>query len=108
MYKKTDRYITLIEKEVEINDEYMPVIEQKDLYDNLNGSFPELISTIRKAYPKMSLDDLYFCVLSSLDLKNKTIAFCMRTTIGALRTRKNRIKRDMEEEAFQRIFARNQ
>lgn len=108
MYKKTDRYITLIEKEVEINDEYMPVIEQKDLYDNLNGSFPELISTIRKAYPKMSLDDLYFCVLSSLDLKNKTIAFCMRTTIGALRTRKNRIKRDMEEETFQRIFAKNQ
>lgn len=104
LFKKTSHYITLAEKEPEIDTEYMPVIEQKDLYSNLNIAFPKLIAVIRSAYPNINLEDLYLCVLSALKLRNKTIAFCLRTTIGALRTRKNRMKQNMEEKTFQLIF----
>ena len=105
-FKETSLFTTLINKEPEIDAEYMPILEQKDLYEKLNDAFPKLTTKLQEAYPGMNREDLYFCILSVLKFKNRTIAYCLRTTTGALRTRKNRIKKDMVENIFQQIFNR--
>lgn len=105
-FRETSIFRVLTEKELDINSEYMPILEQKDLYEELKKSFPNLISIVRKSYPSANWEDIYLCILSALKLKNKTIAFCMRTTTGSIRTRKNRIKQNVSEKIFLLFFSK--
>ena len=104
LFKKTGQYQTLLNKEPEIDSEYLSIDNQQQLYERLNAAFPSFIIYIKEVHPSINKEDIFFCILSALKFKTKTIAYCLRTTTGALRTRKNRIKKDMPEKYFQYIF----
>ena len=55
-------------------------------------------------YPHLNEEDLLFCILSALHFRKRLICYCMKTTSGALRARKNRLKRNLAEDTFQMIF----
>lgn len=91
------------EKQIKSGD-YIRPDEQRLLYQELDVSFKEFIAGITEIYPKMSREDVYYCILSSQNYKSRTIMYCMSSSDGALRTRKNRLKKNMAEDTFQMIF----
>lgn len=91
------------EKQIKSGD-YIRPDEQRLLYQELDVSFKEFIAGITEIYPKMSREDVYYCILSSQNYKSRTIMYCMSSSGGALRTRKNRLKKNMAEDTFQMIF----
>lgn len=91
------------EKQIKSGD-YIKPDEQRLLYQELDVCFKEFIADITGIYPKMSREDVYYCILSSQDYKPRTIMYCMSSSGGALRTRKNRLKKNMAEDTFQMIF----
>ena len=84
--------------------DYMKAAEQELLYQELGICFEEFITDLTTIYPKMSKDDIYYCILSSLRYRSRTLVYCMRTPAGTLRTHKSRLKKNMAEETFQLIF----
>lgn len=91
------------EKQIKSGD-YIKPDEQRLLYQELDVCFKEFIADITGIYPKMSREDVYYCILSSQDYKSRTIMYCMSSSGGALRIRKNRLKKNMAEDTFQMIF----
>lgn len=91
------------EKQIKSGD-YIKPDEQKLLYQELDTCFKEFITDITKIYPKMSKEDIYYCILCNQNYKSRTIMYCMSSAGGALRTRKNRLKKNMAEDTFQMIF----
>lgn len=92
-----------MEKQIKSGD-YIKPDEQPQLYHELEVHFKEFIADFTKIYPKMSKDDIYYCILSSLSYKSRIIMYCMSSSGGALRTRKNRLKKNIAGDTFQMIF----
>lgn len=83
---------------------YIKPADQELLYRALDTHFEEFITNLTTVYPEMSKDDIYYCILSCLKHRSRTLVYCMRTPAGTLRTRKSRLKKNMAEEMFQLIF----
>lgn len=92
-----------MEKQIKSGD-YIKPDEQPQLYHELEVHFKEFIADFTKIYPKMSKEDIYYCILSCLGYKSRTIMYCMSSSGGALRTRKNRLKKNIAGDTFQMIF----
>lgn len=88
--------------------EYMNHEEQSMLYQKIQTCFKEFITGITRIYPKLTREDIIFCILSTLGYKSRTIVYCMRTPGGALRTRKARLKKNMAEDTFRMIFPKGE
>lgn len=91
------------EKQIKSGD-YIKSDEQRLLYQELDACFKEFIADITGTYPKMSREDVYYCILSSQNYKPRIIMYCMSSSGGALRIRKNRLKKNMAEDTFQMLF----
>ena len=92
-----------VEKQIKSGD-YIKPDEQRLLYQGLDICFKEFIVYITQIHPKMSREDIYYCILFSQNYKPRTIMYCMSSSGGALRIRKNRLKKNMAEDTFQMIF----
>lgn len=92
-----------VEKQIKSGD-YIKPDEQRLLYQELDICFKEFIVYITQIHPKMSREDIYYCILFSQNYKPRTIMYCMSSSGGALRIRKNRLKKNMAEDTFQMIF----
>ena len=92
-----------VEKQIKSGN-YIKPDEQRLLYQELDICFKEFIVYITQIHPKMSREDIYYCILFSQNYKSRTIMYCMSSSGGALRTRKNRLKKNMAEDTFQMIF----
>lgn len=103
-FKKTDWYQMLLTREPEIGSEYIPIDEQLKLFECINNNFVAFKSDMKSLYPSMNNEELIFCILAALKFRTKTTAYCLRTTVGALRTRKNRLKNHLSEEIFTLLF----
>ena len=91
------------EKEI-IPGDYMKIDEQKQLLQELDTCFPAFINGLNEVCSGMSKEDVYYCILSHLDYRNRVIVYATRISSGALRTRKSRLKKSMPEEVFLLIF----
>ena len=92
-----------VEKQIKSGN-YIKPDEQRLLYQELDICFKEFIVYITQIHPKMSREDIYYCILFSQNYKSRTIMYCMSSSGGALRIRKNRLKKNMAEDTFQMIF----
>lgn len=92
-----------VEKQIKSGD-YIKPDEQRLLYQGLDICFKEFIVYITQIHSKMSREDIYYCILFSQNYKPRTIMYCMSSSGGALRIRKNRLKKNMAEDTFQMIF----
>lgn len=77
---------------------------QEELYRELEECYHEFKEIFVKTYPNLSKDDFYFCTLSSLNFRTRLITYCMKTSGGSLRIRKNRLKKNITEDTFLMIF----
>ena len=91
------------EKEI-IPGDYMKIDEQKLLLQELDTCFQAFINGLNEVCSGMSKEDVYYCILSYLDYRNRVIVYATRISSGALRTRKSRLKKFMPEEVFLLIF----
>ena len=91
------------EKEI-IPGDYMKIDEQKQLFQELDTCFQSFINGLNGVCPGINKEDIYYCILSHLDYRNRTIVFATRVSSGALRTRKSRLKKVMPEDVFLLIF----
>ena len=91
------------EKEI-IPGDYMKIDEQKQLFQELDTCFQAFINGLNEVCSGMSMEDVYYCILSYLDYRNRVIVYATRISSGALRTRKSRLKKFMPEEVFLLIF----
>ena len=91
------------EKEI-IPGDYMKIDEQKQLFQELDTCFQAFINGLNGVCPGVNKEDIYYCILSHLDYRNRTIVFATRVSSGALRTRKSRLKKVMPEDVFLLIF----
>ena len=91
------------EKEI-IPGDYMKIDEQKQLFQELDTCFQAFINGLNEVCSGMSKEDVYYCILSYLDYRNRVIVYATRISSGALRTRKSRLKKFMPEEVFLLIF----
>lgn len=91
------------DKEIASGD-YMKVNEQKELYQELDACFTDFINSLCTACPGINQEDIYYCILSHLDYRNRVIVYAMRASSGTLRTRKSRLKKAMPEDTFKVIF----
>ena len=91
------------EKEI-IPGDYMKRDEQKQLFQELDTCFQAFIDGMHISCPGINKEDIYYCILSHLDYRNRTIVFATRVSSGALRTRKSRLKKVMPEDVFLLIF----
>lgn len=89
-----------VEKQIKSGN-YIKPDEQRLLYQELDICFKEFIVYITQIHPKMSREDIYYCILFSQNYKSRTIMYCMSSSGGALRIRKNRLKKNMAEDTFQ-------
>ncbi len=87
-------------KDKEITQEEISMINQE-----INEAFIEAIQELLEQYPSLTQDDLYYCILSYLQLSNNTIKACMKTgSQSALNQRRYRIKKQLSELSFSIIF----
>lgn len=83
---------------------YIKPADQELLYQALDTHFEEFITNLTIIYPEMNKEDIYYCILSNMKYRSRTLVYCMRTSGGTLRTRKSRLKKNMAKETFQIIF----
>lgn len=87
-------------KEKEITQE-----EILKIYQEINEVFIEAMQELLEQYPNLTQDDLYYCILSYLQLSNNTIKICMKAgSQSALTQRKYRIKKQLSTLSFSIIF----
>ena len=84
--------------------DYIKPDEQKLLYQELDICFKDFTTDITRIYPNMSREDVYYCILSGLRYKTRTIMYAMCCAGGTLRTRKSRLKKNMAEDTFLLLF----
>lgn len=83
---------------------YMRMDEQLELYKALDTIFADYIYNLRKQYPKMNEGDIYFCILSILKYKSRTISYCTHLSLDALRSRKSRLRKSLSTDDFELAF----
>ena len=52
--------------------------EINSIQKEINEVFIEAIQELREQYPKLTQEDLFYCILQYLRLSTSTIKFCMR------------------------------
>lgn len=82
--------------------------EINSIQKEINEVFIEAIQDLREQYPKLTQEDLFYCILQYLRLSTSTIKFCMRVESNqALTQRKYRIKKQISPQTFSIIFNEN-
>ena len=82
--------------------------EINSIQKEINEVFIEAIQELREQYPKLTQEDLFYCILQYLRLSTSTIKFCMRVESNqALTQRKYRIKKQISPQTFSIIFNEN-
>lgn len=107
LFKTTTSYkkIQSIETSKNRKDKEITQEEVSMIYQEINEAFIEAIQELSEQYPNLTRDDLYYCILSYLQLSNNTIKACMKTeSQSALNQRRYRIKKQLSELSFSIIF----
>lgn len=87
-----------------LDEQWLSAKEQRELFKDLSTLFADLIETVKGEYPTIKEMDIYFCILSVVGYKLKTVAACLRTNDRNLSTRKSRLKKALSKNTFDFIF----
>ena len=78
--------------------------EQEAFRKETLALFDELVKRLRAEHPKITDDDVLFCLLSLMDYPTSLIALCIECKENALRTRKHRLKEKLSKYTFGFFF----
>lgn len=77
---------------------------RKEIRSDISNAFVDVMMNLKERYPALTVDDVFFCVLSLLCCSKTVVMELMDATSDALKTRKNRIKNKMDAQIFERVF----
>ena len=77
---------------------------RKEIRSDISNAFVDVMMNLKERYPALTGDDVFFCVLSLLCCSKTVVMELMDATSDALKTRKNRIKKKMDAQFFERVI----
>lgn len=77
---------------------------RKGIRSEISNAFVDVMMNLKERYPALTGDDIFYCVLSLLCCSKTVMMELMDATSDALKTRKNRIKNQMDAQIFDRVF----
>lgn len=77
---------------------------RKEIRSEISSAFVDVMMNLKERYPALTVDDIFYCVLSLLCCSKTVMMELMDATSDALKTRKNRIKNKMDAQIFDRVF----
>lgn len=77
---------------------------RKEIRSEISSAFVDVMMNLKERYPALTGDDIFYCVLSLLCCSKTVMMELMDATSDALKTRKNRIKNEMDAQIFDRVF----
>lgn len=104
--KKADSTL-LDELRVLNGTQYLPEGKRLQLIGDVRSTHTDIIEYLKTQAPELNDDDITYCLLSCLGLRNNSISACMATSEEALRKRKSRIRKKMAEELSAYLFDEN-
>lgn len=104
--EKTDGAL-LEELRVLNGTQYLPENKRLLLISDVRSTHDKIVEYLRTQVPELNEDDINYCLLCCLGLKNNSISACMATSEDALRKRKSRIRKKISDELATYIFDEN-
>lgn len=105
MFKTTDCYNKLEALERATPKQLLAMRSlRKEIRSTISSSFVDVMVNLKEHCPALTGDDTFFCVLSLLCCSKNVMMELMDATSDALKTRKTRIKKKLDEPTFNRIF----
>ena len=92
--------------EIAYNDSetYLSVKDRAKVRQTLLDCFADFIVDIKMDAGKLSIDDILTSLLSVMHVSNTAIAACLGVSVGAVRSRKTRLKGKLSDEMAKFIF----
>lgn len=99
-YRRLNELIQAVPKQqIRISDTYREVI-----VNSVRKTFADVMGGLKEHYPTLTNDDSFYCVLSLLRCPKVIILYILNVSDDALKVRKNRIKKKIDDDLFKRIF----
>lgn len=73
-------------------------------YEKFKEAYPYFYKRLLKVNPKLSYSDLEYCALIRLNLDTKKIATIKRSTVGAIESKKYRIRKKLDISTEENIY----
>lgn len=105
-FRETGIFDLIQRGEIAYNDSetYLSVKDRAKVRQTLLDCFADFIFDIKMDAGKLSMDDILTSLLSVMHVSNTAIAACLGVSVGAVRSRKTRLKGKLSDEMAKFIF----
>ena len=105
-FRETGIFDLIQRGEIAYNDSetYLSVKDRAKVRQTLLDCFADFIVDIKMDAGKLSMDDILTSLLSVMHVSNTAIAACLGVSVGAVRSRKTRLKYKLSDEMAKFIF----
>lgn len=105
-FRETGIFDLIQRGEIAYNDSetYLSVKDRAKVRQTLLDCFADFIVDIKMDAGKLSMDDILTSLLSVMHVSNTAIAACLGVSVGAVRSRKTRLKGKLSDEMTKFIF----
>ena len=105
-FRETGIFDLIQRGEIAYNDSetYLSVKDRAKVRQTLLDCFADFIVDIKMDAGKLSMDDILTSLLSVMHVSNTAIAACLGVSVGAVRSRKTRLKGKLSDEMAKFIF----
>lgn len=105
-FRETGIFDLIQRGEIAYNDSetYLSVKDRAKVRQTLLDCFADFIVDIKMDAGKLSMDDILTSLLSVIHVSNTAIAACLGVSVGAVRSRKTRLKGKLSDEMAKFIF----
>lgn len=105
-FRETGIFDLIQRGEIAYNDSetYLSVKDRAKVRQTLLDCFADFIVDIKMDAGKLSIDDILTSLLSVMHVSNTAIAACLGVSVGAVRSRKTRLKGKLSDEMAKFIF----
>lgn len=105
-FRETGIFDLIQRGEIAYNDSetYLSVKDRAKVRQTLLDCFADFIVDIKMDAGKLSMDDILTSLLSVMHVSNTAIAACLGVSVGAVRSRKTRLKGKLSDEMAKFVF----
>ncbi len=107
LFKTTEGYKRLNELKQATPKEQTRIADthREIIVSDIRKTFADVMGDLKERYPALTNDDLFYCVLSLLHCPRVIILYVLNVSDDALKVRKNRIKKKVDDDFFNRTFS---
>lgn len=105
LFCATDSFEKLRFLEQGMGSASVSALEGKVICAQINESFGDVMLSLKMKYTDLTKDDLLYCVLLLLGCSKDSVLSCTRSSVGAFKSRRNRIKVKVGKPFFDWLIA---